>query len=72
MNIHKELLNYVMPRQKASEMRVEEERTYQIVIRKFGEEPKSLPPVIDLETDASSSMLSAGIPKIDPLSVRHP
>ena len=47
MNIHKELLNYVMPRQKASEIRVEEDYNIRVVLRRFGE-PEPLHPVIDV------------------------
>lgn len=47
VNIHKELLNYVMPRQKASEIRVEEDYNITVVLRRFGE-PEALPQAIDV------------------------
>lgn len=52
VNIHKELLNYVMPRQKASEIRVEEARTYTVVLDRGGGVYEPLHPVIELEGGA--------------------
>lgn len=53
VNIHKELLNYLLPRQKASEVRVEEQRTLTVVIQRFGEDvpdPRTLGPAIETPT----------------------
>ena len=47
VTIHKELLNYVLPRQKASEVRVEEDKTLKVIITHFPE-AELPPPVIDL------------------------
>ena len=44
-----------MPRQKASEIRVEEDYNIRVVINRFGDEPKPLHPVIELEGGSVSA-----------------